>query len=825
MCGSSSGKTYVGRVSTHLRIKFALRNYIYHDQIDQNIKHDPWRVWKDLSDIANGWRKAIFEAIFPLVTAFPPDGKDSSGMKAVVTKDELFYLFGVKKRKRILIDYDSRVDDNLTGNLAANYLHVFPEKESKKNPAHVIGLFKLIACPYIYRPIKINKYASATTVQPPNLLPRNNKFYIIALPFLLTPQVFDYLKTLLQSQKYAKHYNVFKVSTHTNDLLNADPRNKNNDQSDPAITWTVPVFNIFHSALKIASAIRRCAEFTELQNPSTPLMPTDSYHRKYYGFRSKSQLNFMRNKTMYYSLLMSLCERDSSVKKLINYKLLVRCHEIHNRWLSMGARLFEVLAYMLESTFFVQLEESAITFEDEGKKNSQYWVNLFLSLAPILQSHDRGCAILSRRFAEIGQKKQTSPLSIYSEAVFSAASSSKAAKAKAALWSIETYSGKTVDSLSALFNGYVYFKITNFTGLKKDDLALINKDLDKAAETFKKNLPSGIKGVGEVGKALLKSLSLAKKLSDIAEGKIGLGNVTDTLNFIADHYSKYDKTAYSRLYGRAVIFKFASTLLSAIDEGYNAYKLYSRADYDALIGSGMVVAAGATELIWLCATKSLLSGPVGWIVGGVALVGGVIVMAASDSDFETFAHRCFFAKKQEDKNLDNLFVGDFYNWGTLIPSGVQNQLHSLLNVFYKIEDAKYERVGINNLLVKAYFNCRPEGASAIAYLEFDGPGSQTPWLKLYASRIGKKWPRLSHKRSTGAPVMYRDRHRLEPDKKKGKWKLELIYDVTNWNYLGDEFENGWIKVYPFGMKTFDCPPHKKARRINAPFYGSDYTEI
>lgn len=798
----SSGKSYVGRVATHVPVKFVLRNYIYHNQIDQNIKRDPWRAWRDISEIAKGWRKSFFETMFPLATLFPPNGKDSSIIEGVENEKELVYLFGAKKKKRILIGYDKIVDDNLYKGVFQNYLHVIPEKETKKNPAHVIGLSALWPQSFIYYKIDHNRYANAVTINPPNLLPRDKKFYIIALPFRLTPQVFDYIIALLKNPDTAKQYKVFKISTDSTGLFYCDPRNKNIDANDTSAVWYLPVFNPFHTALKISSAIKRCVEFNELQNPSSPLMPTDSYHRKYYGFRNKKQLLWMRQKTMYLSLMMSLCARDSDVKKLIDNKKLTRYSDFHHRWMTMGARLFEVLAYMLESTFFVQLEESAVTFKNEGKKNGEYWVRLFVSLAPILQSHDRGCAILARRFSEIGKKKQTSPLSIYSEAVFSNAPSSKSAKAKAAVWSIETWGGKAVDSLSAFFNGYTYYKITNFSGLKQGDLGKINDELEKAAETFKQNLPSGLKGVGELGKAFQKSLSLVKKLSDIADGKIGVSNATDTLNFIADHYSKYDKTAYSRLYGRAVIFKFASTMLSAIDEGYNAYKLYSRADYDALAGSGMIIAASATELIWLCATGSLMGGPIGWIVGGVALLGGVIVMAASDSDFETFAHRCFFAKNRKDKNLDDAFVGEYYNWGTLTRKGIQYQLHSLLNVFYKIEDPKFEAKG-RHLLVYGYFNCRPEGAAMKAYLKFNGPGSDTPWIKLYASRIGKKWPRLSKKRSSDAPNIYNGKQRLKPDKKAGKWKLEVYYEVTNWKYLNNSFDDGWVKVYPFGLKEFD----------------------
>ena len=826
MGGPTSGKIYKGRVKNRINLQIGLLNYCYHSLIDTNIKKDPWCIWNQLQEIVNGWQKSFFETVFPILQSFPPTGKDSSIISGVYTDKQICYLFGMNKKSRILYSYDETVEDNLVAGLKHNFLHIFPVKESAKNPPHIIKFIYNQAQYHKYKVIDSNNYDTPVAYNLPVTLPVNKKYYIIALPYLLTPTVFDYIKTLLASPDSAPNYNVFSVSTYTSDLQIYDKRNEKNNLDDYHVQWYLPVFNPFFTAMILAKALKRCMEFHELQNPSSPVIDTDFYHKSCYGFKNKNQIKCMKEKSMYLSIMMSLCERDSDVKSLIDHNKLKKSFDFHNRWLTQGARLFEVLSYMLQSTFFIQLEEAAVNFDLESKKNGQYWVKLFMTIAPVLQAHDKGCAILARRFSEIDQKKQTSPVSVYSKAVFSNVKSSKALQIKTAAWGVEPWVGKTSDAVSAFFNGYAYYKLTNFTKLKPGDLKKINDELGEAADAFIENMPSSsIKVTWKAGKGIQKSLGLAKKLSDIAEGKIGVGNAVDTLNFIADHYSKFDKTAYARLYGRAIIFKFASVLLSSIDEGYNAYKLYKRSDYNALFGSGLVVAAGVTELVFLCATKSLLGGPLGWIVGGVALLGGVIVMVASDSDFETFAHRCFFAKNRKDNELDT-FIGSYWKWGTLVLKDINFQLHSLLTIFYKIEDPKFE-TKFNGFMITCYFNCRPENASIVAYIEFDGPGSSKPWIKIAVQKIGQSWPKVYARRSSDAPLLNVSTGGclLNPDKKTGKWKLDIFYEVSKWNYLNNDFEDGWMKVYPFGLKHFDCPPKDKARRINSSFYEYNIIKI
>ncbi|MEM7199359.1 MAG: hypothetical protein AAF628_03780 [Planctomycetota bacterium] len=826
-----------------VRVDFVLWNYCKPDDrtFDNEVHNDPWKEHNSWSQIV---KRLVFD-VFPFLQFYEfaqrgniPVGHSSArgALVPVRSTQELFKVLGTGRRhpfalSKSLQELTSACDDTSW----EQWIHAYEVKGKSVLSPQVLryesgSSWKL--CEYGSGAEDTTLPAATIIGDAPFRMRRNRGFFLIPLPFALTKAAADYLRFLLQNtlDGVAVHRDAFWPCfvEATEDGFQRVGAKKTlwKKGSDTEAEWTVPLFSVFHLAQRLTSLYQDRLEWvgvTDLGRTADGLSPKELEVR-YRGLLS--------------SLLRSVAEREGDVKGRLEMSLLGSyCRIYVDSFRQSAIGLITCIEYLMDSTLFMQLEDTTFCPE-EMDANGWHWVRLFKELAPVLQSHPKGCWVYSVRSENQPNGTRpwvASPMGKWMAGMFDGIlkQPDKQSGFWKNAWDAAPHAKRAGGIYASLLNLYVFTKVRRLPS-DKEDVRAWSKALDKAADNYKKNLPARITGAATFMDYFGTTIDTADLMKKIYDGDVGFEDAGGAADLLGKAFSSAKKETYPKLFSSGVMLQGAASAVTAVSSGEKAYQLFGRGDYNAAFGGALVTASAGTTAVWTFAAAAAPAGPIGWLLAAAAVTGGVIMMVCTDNDFETFAEHCHpFAKKLgggDPLKYWEASGGSYSAWQSEEIDAYRQQLNSLLATIYKIEKFKTEVQLRHNLWVFVETTADPRGCVYQIDLEFkkgrfDGvlrltladlkkPGrdsnARLQRVTDKSTHVDRFQPGFGNRFESGVftPTMSSVGFRFFVD--DGKWAFQILCRVKEWR--GCKLEDARIKVYPFRSPEFPCPPADVWRR-------------
>ncbi len=300
--------------------------------------------------------------------------------------------------------------------------------------------------------------------------------------------------------------------------------------------------------------------------------------------------------------------------------------------------------------------------------------------------------------------------------------------------------------------------------------------------------------------------SRANKVYAILRGDISRSSFTLALEGLSSIATSYGlKTTASRI----------TVIKQIVDLVPNIQHLGERIecdDYNAAFGYGLVVAGSVAQIYVTYTLAGASAGPWGAIIGIVIATGSVIVIFATDSEYDTFFQHSKWRRSQGAlssgqppwaarafNRWDNESFGDDY------------QLDSLLNIMHRFTVHHNYDPYTHVIVIRIKTKFLPESATFQFKGEFQagsGPARRAEINVRYPGRSGQRRRPFRYTAQRGCPI--RGGH-SRVTVESGQHVVQINISVDR-NFTS---ANGYLRCLPFGHEEFTVPHDNKAFRLES----------